>query len=116
MCRCTPADSPPWARNRVANSDARSASGPSAVTRLEGAASIRSEGEGIAAPRPPKQRPSRPLRSSTPKWSRAGASTKMLARSDILSQKLHGFQLPGSGRLFYYDLQSGILLADLFRW
>src|ERR671912_164014 len=40
----------------------------------------------------------------------------MLARSDILSQKLHRFPLPGSRRLVHYYLESGILLPDLFRW
>src|SRR6476469_7696187 len=98
---------------REANSAARSASGPSAESRAEGLASSRSEGCGIAAPRPPKQRPSRPRKSSTPKCSRDGASTKTLFRSDILGEQRHRLLLPRPGGLIHDDLKSGELLLDL---
>src|SRR5215212_5230761 len=95
---------------------ARSAWGPSAETRSAGSASRRREGEGIAAPRAPKQRPSRPPRSSTPKWRRAGVSTKTLARLDIGCQQCHRFLFPLPGGLVHDDLKSGILLPNLLRW
>src|SRR5205823_3836810 len=63
------------AANRRANSSTRVASGPSAARRGAGLASTSSDGAGTAAPIPPKRRPRSPRRSSTPKCSRAGAST-----------------------------------------
>src|SRR5215210_3178627 len=94
---------------------ARSASGPSAETRSAGSAWRRREGEGIAAPSPPKHRPSRPPRSSTPKCRRAGVSTKTLARLDIVGQQCHRFLFPRPSGLVYDDLKSGVLLPDLLR-
>src|SRR5919108_63780 len=113
---CTPRARPWYSRNRLANSVARSASGPTAVTRSAGAASSSRDGDGMAAPKPPKHRPNRPRRSSTPKWSRAGVSTKTLLRSDILSQELHGFPLARSRRLIDHHLKACELLRDLLRW
>src|SRR5829696_3428124 len=112
--RWTPPDSCRSRRNRSANSAARSASDPSAVTLPAGCASSSSEGEGIAAPSPPKHRPRLPLRSRTPKCNRAGASTKTLARSDILGQQVHRLPFPGPRRLVYDDLEPSQLLPDLF--
>src|SRR5215217_5532704 len=114
--RWAPPESRRSRRNRSANSAARSASGPSAETLPAGCASSRSDGEGIAAPSPPKHRPRLPLRSSTPKCNRAGASMKTLARSDILGQQVHRLPFPGPRCLVYDDLQPGQLLTDLFRW
>src|SRR3954469_10711691 len=119
MSRCTLRRTPPEScrcrRNLSANSAARSASGPSAETRLAGSPSSKSDGDGIAAPSPPKQRPRLPLRSRTPKCKRAGASRKTLARSDILGQQVNRLAFPGARRLVYDDLQSGQLLPDLVR-
>src|SRR5215203_2466702 len=70
----------------------------------------------MAAPKPPKCRPSRPLKSSTPKCSRAGASMKTLPRLDILSQQRHSLLLPRPCRLVYNSLEACVLLLDLFRW
>src|SRR6185312_17482974 len=119
MSRCTLRRTPPEScrsrRNLSANSAARSASGPSAETRPAGSPSSKSDGEGMAAPSPPKQRPRLPRRSRTPKCKRAGASTKTLARSDILGQQIHGLPFPRACRLVDDDLQSGELLPDLLR-
>src|SRR5688572_831942 len=78
--RCTQTRAPSrmwwWSRNRFANPDARCASGPCAVTVRALDADTSSVASGAAAPIPPNHRPSSPRRSSTPKCSRAGASTK----------------------------------------
>src|SRR5687767_903170 len=113
MVRRTPSGKPWNARNLRANSTARAASGPLAVSPAPCPASSRREGQGIAAPSPPKWRPRRPPRSSTPKWSRAGASTKTLLRLDILGQQGHGLLLPRPGGLVHDNLEPGVFIANL---
>src|SRR5918998_5965675 len=100
-------------RNVRANSSARDESGPETDSRGEGEACTSSDGQGIAAPSPPKCRPSRPARSSTPKCRRAGASTKTLPRPDIVGQQRHRLTFPGPSGLVYDGLQPRELVADL---
>ena len=119
MRRAPPGE--PWkAEKSLGEPAARAASGPSAArSRGAGAASSSSDGDGTAAPRPPNRRPSAPRRSSTPKWSRAAASTKTLSRPDILGQHRHRLPLARAGGLVHDHLQPGVLRPDLsagIRW
>src|SRR5262245_66596677 len=67
----------------------------------------------MAAPSPPNRRPRLPRRSSTPKCSRAAASTKTLFAGDILREHRHRLPLARTGRLLHDHLKAGEIRRDL---
>src|SRR5690606_35271668 len=127
-CRCSraPPLRPWWSRKRRAYNRTRSASSPVTMSSAAGLASSKSDGSCTAIPIPPKRRPRSPRRSSSPRCSRAGASThtaspavipSSLQRRGFLAhvrgEHGHGLVLARTGGLVHDHLETLVLPHDL---